>query len=151
MKGLKRATWYTTSAPDSCSFHSGYSAELMKNIGKITKFMVPAKFSSWRTWTDSSRPSAPSISAASAMAPVAASRCRDSKRMPKAIATSRNAAICSSDSTVPAASLQPSSQLRGSGAVSSSRITPISRSYTMASDDCMPLNSAIMASSPGAT
>ena len=35
----------------------------MKYIGKITKFIVPAKFSSCLMCTDSSRPSAPSISA----------------------------------------------------------------------------------------
>ncbi len=36
----------------------------MKYIGKITKFIVPAKFSSCLMCTDSSRPSEPSISAA---------------------------------------------------------------------------------------
>ena len=30
------------------SFHSGYSAVERKNIGKMTKFIVPAKFSSCR-------------------------------------------------------------------------------------------------------
>ncbi len=69
----------------------------------------------------------------------------------KAMATSRKASICNTESNVPAASLQASSQALGSGAVSSRRITPISRSYTMANEDCMPLNSAIMPSRPGVT
>ena len=47
---------------DSRIFHSGYSADERKNIGKMTKFMTPAKFSSWRMVVDSSRPMAPSIS-----------------------------------------------------------------------------------------
>jgi len=42
------------------------------------------------------------------------------------------------DSAVPATSLQASSTQRGNGAVSRSRITPISRSYTIESEDCMP-------------
>ena len=42
--------------------HSGYSAEEAKNIGKITKFMTPAKFSSCLTSDEISMPSAPSIS-----------------------------------------------------------------------------------------
>jgi hypothetical protein len=48
VKGLKRAIHHTHSAPDSSSFHSGYSAVDMKYIGKMTKFIVPAKFSNWR-------------------------------------------------------------------------------------------------------
>ena len=37
------------------------SADDAKNIGKTTKFMTPAKFSSWRISEDITRPSAPSI------------------------------------------------------------------------------------------
>ena len=42
--------------------HSGYSAEDAKNIGKITKFITPAKFSSCRMALDRNRPIAPSTS-----------------------------------------------------------------------------------------
>ena len=55
-------------------FHSGYSAEDRKNMGKITKFMTPAKFSSWRMPFDSSNPRALSISATSSRAGRATSR-----------------------------------------------------------------------------
>ena len=41
---------------------SGYSAEEAKNIGKITKFMTPAKFSSCLMTDDMKSASAPSIS-----------------------------------------------------------------------------------------
>jgi hypothetical protein len=51
-----------------------------------------------------------------------------SKRLPSSQAMSRNTTICSSDRLVPASSLKASSQPRGRGAVSSRRITPISRS-----------------------
>src|SRR5471032_2952344 len=53
---------------DSRIFHSGYSADDRKNNGKITKFITPAKFSSWRMALDSSRPSALSINATSSNA-----------------------------------------------------------------------------------
>src|ERR1700737_3992366 len=45
----------------SCPRHSGYSAEEAKNIGKITKFITPAKFSSCLIPDEISMPSAPSI------------------------------------------------------------------------------------------
>src|SRR4051795_12619511 len=47
---------------DSFTRQSGYSAEEAKNIGKITKFITPAKFSSWRMSDDSTSPNAPNIS-----------------------------------------------------------------------------------------
>ncbi len=100
----------------------------MKNIGKITKFIAPAKFSSWRTWTDSIRPSAASSAAASSSTGSVASSCSGSNSTPSRPAISRNTSICSKDSVLPASSLKASSQPRGSGAVSSSRIMPISRS-----------------------
>jgi hypothetical protein len=128
VKGLKRASRCTSQAPDSCSFHSGYSAVLRKNIGKMTKFMVPAKFSSCFTYTDSTSPSAPSISAASRNTGRAAATKRHSRSMPKANAAASRASICASDSVAPPSSLQARIHHRGSGAVSSRRITPISRS-----------------------
>ena len=51
----------TNSAPLSCNLHKGYNAEEMKNIGKITKFIVPAKFSNCLIYTDINKPKAPSI------------------------------------------------------------------------------------------
>ena len=64
-------------------------------------------------------------------------------------AAARKASICANDSTAPPSSLQARIHQRGKGAVSSRRITPISRSYTMASELCMPLNSATIPSRPG--
>ena len=49
-----------------------------------------------------------------------------------------------------ATSLLSKIQARGKGAVSSNRIKPISRSYTMARLDCMPLKSSTMPIKPGA-
>src|SRR6185312_938094 len=49
---------------DYCTSHSGYSAEEAKNIGKMTKFITPAKFSSWRMTDDMKRARDPSISPA---------------------------------------------------------------------------------------
>ncbi len=45
----------------SMTRHKGYSAEDAKNIGKMTKFMIPAKFSSCLISDDKSMPSAPSM------------------------------------------------------------------------------------------
>ena len=69
--------------------------------------------------------------------------------IPNAQAAAMKASICRNDSMAPAASLQVRIQARGNGAVSSSRIKPISRSYTIAKELCMPLNRAIMPSRPG--
>ena len=121
----------------------------MKNIGKITKFMVPAKFSSCLMYTDSINPSAASSVAPLTIARNSSGRCGQLSVTPKTSAISKNTVICNTDRQVPASSLNASSQPRGSGAVSSRRITPISRSYTMDSELCMPLNSATMASRPG--
>ena len=52
--------WYR-SRLDSRIFHSGYSADERKNIGKMTKFMMPAVLELAMV-VDSSRPMAPSIS-----------------------------------------------------------------------------------------
>ncbi len=41
--------------------HKGNKALEMKNIGKITKFITPAKFSSCLTVAESAMPSAPSM------------------------------------------------------------------------------------------
>ena len=41
--------------------HNGYSAEDAKNMGNITKFITPAKFSSCLISDDNSNPSAASI------------------------------------------------------------------------------------------
>ena len=46
----------------SSIFHNGYRAEDAKNIGKITKFITPAKFSSCLIAEDRNIPKAPSIS-----------------------------------------------------------------------------------------
>ena len=58
----------------------------------------------------------------------AGSRYFASSSMPKAQAAKRKASICASDSVAPPASLQARIHQRGRGAVSSRRITPISRS-----------------------
>ncbi len=117
----------------------------------MTKFIVPAKFSSCLMCTDSSNPSAPSISAPAASAASACRPAHDStgRSVPISTATITKASACSTESSAVAHSLENSNQGRGSGAVSSSRISPISRSYTIASDDCMPLNSNTMPTSPG--
>ena len=96
-------------------------------MGKITKFMVPAKFSSWRMWTDNISPSAASMVALSNIAGKTASQPQVAST-PKAQATAIKTSICTKERAVLPASLTPSSQPRGSGAVSSKRITPISRS-----------------------
>ena len=70
--------------------------------------------------------------------------------VPSNAATATNATTCTQLSNAVAASLQNSNHQRGNGAVSSNRINPISRSYTIASDDCMPLNSSTMPIRPGA-
>ena len=51
---------------------------------------------------------------------------------------------------VPASSFEVRSHQRGNGLTSSVRIPPVSRSYTIVSEDCMPLKSWIIAISPGA-
>src|SRR5438270_3306788 len=61
VNGLRMQTHHRNRL-DSFTRQSGYSAEDAKNIGKMTKFITPAKFSSWRMQEDSTRPSAPSIS-----------------------------------------------------------------------------------------
>ena len=151
VNGFHCASVASQAEPDSRSFHSGYSALLMKNMGKMTKFMAPAKFSSWRTYTDSHSPSAASMKAASARVGRAARACHGSTSTPSAHEMPTNTAICSTDSTLAPTSLASSSQARGSGAVSSRRMAPVSRSYTRASELCMPLNSATMPSRPGST
>ena len=45
----------------SAIFHSGYKALDMKNIGKMTKFITPAKFSSCLIVDEINNPRAPSI------------------------------------------------------------------------------------------
>ena len=67
MKGLIAHSQYSHSL-ESRIFHNGYSADDMKNSGKITKFITPAKFSSWRIAFDSNRPRALSINATSSKA-----------------------------------------------------------------------------------
>ncbi len=52
--------------------------------------------------------------------------------------------------STPASSLQNSSHQRGSGLVSSTRMLPTSRSYTMDKLLCMPWNNRIMPIRPGA-
>jgi hypothetical protein len=130
VKGLNCATRYTHSAPDSSSFHNGYRAVDMKYIGKMTKFIVPAKFSSCLMCTLSSRPSEPSISAAHTADSSTIGVCgpNTGSTVPSSAATTTNAAACASDSTAVAVSLDSRIHARGSGAVSSSRIKPISRS-----------------------
>ena len=61
LKGLT-AQIACSSSPASCIFHRGYRAVDRKKVGKMTKFITPAKFSSCRMAEDSSIPSAPSIS-----------------------------------------------------------------------------------------
>ena len=121
----------------------------MKNMGKMTKFMVPAKFSNWRTYTDNISPSAASITAASNMLASKAGAAAHTTSVPTSAAINKNTPICNTDRHAPATSLNASNQPRGSGAVSSRRITPISRSNTMDNELCMPLNSATMPSRPG--
>ena len=53
------------------------------------------------------------------------------------------------DTVTPANSRDTSKNQRGSGVVNSTRMEPISRSYTMDSEVCMPLNSWIIATRPG--
>ncbi|MNH19444.1 hypothetical protein D3C79_791800 [compost metagenome] len=55
-------------------FHNGYSADDRKNSGKITKFITPAKFSSWRMAFDSNSPRALSMKATSSNAGSAISK-----------------------------------------------------------------------------
>ena len=102
----------------------------MKYIGKITKFMVPAKFSSCLMWTDSSSPTEPSIRAEATAATHNIGVCapHTGKSVPSAMATSTKASACTSDNTAVAVSLLNKIHQRGSGAVSSRRIKPISRS-----------------------
>ncbi|MCY1556153.1 hypothetical protein D9M68_928780 [compost metagenome] len=110
---------------------------------------MPAKFSSCFTYTESISPKAASKVAPLAMASSRPGKFTHGTSTSKAQAMARNTAICSTDRQVPASSLKASNQPRASGAVSKRRITPISRSYTMASDDCMPLNRATMPNRPG--
>src|ERR1700754_3272290 len=60
VNGFRQQMKYTTGL-DCCTSHSGYSAEEAKNIGKITKFITPAKFSNCLMPDDSSIPSEPII------------------------------------------------------------------------------------------
>jgi hypothetical protein len=55
------------------------------------------------------------------------------------------------DTAVLASSLPISRNQRGKGLTSSIRMFPISRSYTIESEDCMPLKSWIIAIRPGVT
>ena len=109
-------------------FHSGYSAEDRKNIGKITKFITPAKFSSCLMKDDSISPSAPSISPPTSSAGMTAMKPKAGMRTPQSAAMARKMPTCKTDTSVPASSLHISNHQRGSGAVSKSRIEPISRS-----------------------
>ena len=54
-----------------------------------------------------------------------------------------------SDTATPPTSFARRRNQRGNGLVKSTRIEPTSRSYTIESDDCMPLKSWIITASPG--
>ena len=66
----------------------------MKYMGKMTKFIVPAKFSSCLMCTDSSKPSAPSIKAEQVTASSTCGVCGPStgRAVPKSAATMTKAA-----------------------------------------------------------
>src|SRR5215510_2388948 len=56
-------------------------------------------------------------------------------------AISRNAYTCNNETAVPAISFEERRYQRGNGLTNNVRMLPISRSYTIESDDCIPLNS----------
>ncbi|MNC35967.1 hypothetical protein D3C75_844670 [compost metagenome] len=109
-------------------FHNGYSAEDRKNSGKITKFITPAKFSSWRIAFDSNSPRALSISATSNNAGSASNKPVAGGFTPYNQAMARKAYTCSREINEVASSLLPSRKGRGNGLVSNTRMLPISRS-----------------------
>ena len=103
----------------------------MKYIGKMTKFIVPAKFSSCLMCTDSSRPSEPSISAPPTAASSTIGVCGPEHRQRGAQQRGHDhegRGLRQRQHRGGAVSLANRIHGRGSGAVSSSRIRPISRS-----------------------
>ena len=144
------------SAPLSCKYQSGKSAGEMKNIGKITKFMVPAKFSSCLTCTDKSNPRAPNIIPVRTSAGKTYNQEKGSENptlrpvhQSNGRQITKNAYACRTDKNVPDNNFAVSKYQRGRGAVKSSLIIPISRSYTIDREDCMPLKSSTMQVRPG--
>src|SRR5262249_58372534 len=112
----------------SLTRHSGYSADDAKNIGKITKFIAPAKFSSCLLTDDISMPSAPSMRPDRTRAGRTATYPSGGASISQNQAMARNGETFGSDTAMPAPSFDESRNQRGVGLTSSVRMLPISRS-----------------------
>ena len=87
-------------------FHSGYNALDRKNIGKITKFITPAKFSNCLIKLDNINPSAPKKNAIKKIAGIALKYPNSGISTSTNWAKSKKITTCKSDNKALAINLQ---------------------------------------------